>query len=89
MTCCAVVRRYLAGVLDFTGELNRYAVGRATARDVGAVQRARDVVDALQGQFLHMDLRNGSLRWVWGGWARGVGQYCSQCISSWLCTTNL
>jgi predicted translin family RNA/ssDNA-binding protein len=60
--CCAVLRRYLAGVLDFTGELNRYAVGRATARDVAAVQRARDVVDALQGQFLQMDLRNGSLR---------------------------
>jgi hypothetical protein len=55
---------YLSGVLDFTGELNRYAVARATARDVGAVQRARDVVDALQGQFLQMDLRNGSLRCV-------------------------
>lgn len=57
-----VCRRYLAGVLDFTGELNRYAVARATARDVGAVLRARDVVDALQGQFLQMDLRNGALR---------------------------
>lgn len=55
---------YLSGVLDFTGELNRFAVARATARDVGAVQRARDVVDALQGQFLQMDLRNGSLRCV-------------------------
>jgi predicted translin family RNA/ssDNA-binding protein len=55
-------RRYLAGVLDFTGELNRFAVARATARDVGAVLRARDVVDALQGQFLQMDLRNGALR---------------------------
>jgi predicted translin family RNA/ssDNA-binding protein len=49
-------------VLDFTGELNRFAVARATARDVGAVLRARDVVDALQGQFLQMDLRNGALR---------------------------
>lgn len=58
------VHRYLAGVLDFTGELNRWAVGRATARDVAAVQRARAVVDSLQGQFLQMDLRNGSLRCV-------------------------
>lgn len=58
--------RYLGGVLDFTGELNRYAVARATARDVPAVQRARDVVDALQGQFLQMDLRNGALRYAAG-----------------------
>jgi predicted translin family RNA/ssDNA-binding protein len=56
------VCRYLAGVLDFAGELNRWAVGRATARDVAAVQRARSVVDSLQGQFLQMDLRNGALR---------------------------
>lgn len=54
--------RYLGGVLDYTGELNRFTVGRATQRDVAAVQRARDVVDSIQGQFLQMDLRNGALR---------------------------
>lgn len=35
---------------------------KATARDVEAVQRARDLVEGLMGQFLQFDLRNGSLR---------------------------
>eukprot|EP00775_Hariotina_reticulata_P010398 gene10398-10556_t len=56
------VEEYLGGVLDFTGELNRYAVACATRRDSAAVSRCRDVVDALMGQFLQFDLRNGSLR---------------------------
>ena len=42
---------YLGGVLDFTGELNRYCVARATVRDVDAVTKCRDVVDALMGIF--------------------------------------
>ncbi|GLC37826.1 hypothetical protein PLESTB_001480600 [Pleodorina starrii] len=53
---------FLGGVLDFTGELNRYAIARATVRDKAAVQRCRDLVDALMGRFLQFDLRNGSLR---------------------------
>ena len=53
---------YLGGLLDFTGELNRFAVLRATARDVGAVKRARDVVDAIFGAMLQFDLRNGPAR---------------------------
>ncbi|GFR43963.1 hypothetical protein Agub_g5106, partial [Astrephomene gubernaculifera] len=53
---------FLGGVLDFTGELNRYAVARATQRDRAAVQRCRDLVDGLMGRFLQFDLRNGSLR---------------------------
>ena len=53
---------YLGGVLDFTGELNRYCVARATARDVAAVTKCRDVVDALMGIFLKFDFRNGALR---------------------------
>lgn len=32
---------YLGGVLDFTGELNRYAVQKATARDVEEVRRCK------------------------------------------------
>lgn len=44
--------RYLGGMLDFTGELNRYAVACATRRDAAAVARCRNVVDALMGQFL-------------------------------------
>lgn len=53
---------YLGGLLDFTGELNRHAVLRATARDVPAVKRARDVVDAIFGAMLQFDLRNGPAR---------------------------
>ncbi len=41
----ADAEEYLGGVLDFTGELNRFAVARATARDKAAVQRCRDLVE--------------------------------------------
>lgn len=58
---------YLGGVLDFTGELNRFAIARATARDVDEVQRCRDLVEALMGVFLQFDLRNGSLRKKYDG----------------------
>jgi hypothetical protein len=53
---------YLGGLLDFMGELNRYAVLRATARDVPSVTRCRDLVDAVFGAFLRFRLRNGVLR---------------------------
>lgn len=53
---------YLGGLLDFTGELNRFAVLRATARDVPAVTRCRELVDAIFGAMLRFDLRNGNLR---------------------------
>lgn len=45
---------FLGGVLDFTGELNRYAVAKATARDKEAVQKCRDVIDSLMGVFLEV-----------------------------------
>ena len=44
---------YLGGLLDFTGELNRWAVIQATSRRVDDVKYARDCVDA--GAFLHDD----------------------------------
>lgn len=53
---------YLGGVMDFTGELGRYAVLRATARDGAGVERCRDVCDALFEQFLSFEWRNGGLR---------------------------
>eukprot|EP01025_Chloroclados_australasicus_P034491 TRINITY_DN35232_c0_g1_i1.p1 TRINITY_DN35232_c0_g1~~TRINITY_DN35232_c0_g1_i1.p1 ORF type:complete len:322 (-),score=32.62 TRINITY_DN35232_c0_g1_i1:195-1160(-) len=53
---------YLGGVLDFTGELNRYVVARATQRDFEAVKRCRDLTEELFGLFLQFDFRNGSLR---------------------------
>jgi len=58
---------YLGGVLDFTGELNRYCVARATERDVSSVKKCRDVVDALMGIFLQFDFRNGALRKKYDG----------------------
>jgi predicted translin family RNA/ssDNA-binding protein len=45
---------YLGGLLDFTGELNRYAVMRATERNIAAVKKCRDVVDTLMGIFLEV-----------------------------------
>lgn len=56
------IDEYLGGVLDFTGELNRFAIARATHRDLDEVERCRDLVEALMGVFLQFDLRNGSLR---------------------------
>jgi predicted translin family RNA/ssDNA-binding protein len=53
---------YLGGIMDFTGELNRYAVLRATARDLPAVNRCRDVCDQLFGQLMLFEWRNGNLR---------------------------
>ena len=58
---------YLGGVLDFTGELNRYCIAKATARDVDEVRKCRDVVDALTGIFLKFDFRNGVLRKKYDG----------------------
>ncbi len=50
------MHRYLGGVLDFTGELNRYAVARATERDVEGVRACRELVEAIFGQFLQVCL---------------------------------
>jgi predicted translin family RNA/ssDNA-binding protein len=53
---------YLGGIADLTGELVRYAVVRATKGDRTIAQRARDVVDAINGALSQFDLRNGDLR---------------------------
>ena len=53
---------YLGGIMDFTGELTRYAVLRATARDIDAVKRCRDCVDQLFSQLMLFEWRNGNLR---------------------------
>ena len=41
-------------MLDFTGELNRYAIAKATKRDIPEVQRCRDIVESLMGEFLQV-----------------------------------
>lgn len=53
---------YLGGCLDFTGELNRYAVAKATQRNATEVQSCKELVDSIFGQFLQYDLRNGAIR---------------------------
>jgi predicted translin family RNA/ssDNA-binding protein len=53
---------YLGGLSDLTGELMRYAVIRATKRDREAVQKVRDLVDAIFGEFVQFDFRNSDLR---------------------------
>jgi predicted translin family RNA/ssDNA-binding protein len=53
---------YLGGLLDFTGELNRWAIARATERDVVAVEHAKRIVENIMGCFLQLDLGNGSIR---------------------------
>lgn len=54
LTLCACLDRYLGGVLDFTGELNRYAIARATVRDVEAVRACRDLVEDIMAEFLEV-----------------------------------
>lgn len=58
---------WLGGVLDFTGELNRFAVARATLRDKKAVMDARNLVNNISYHMLRLDLRNGALRKKYDG----------------------
>ncbi|GLE05963.1 hypothetical protein PINS_up015174 [Pythium insidiosum] len=53
---------YLGGVTDFTGELVRYAIVKATARDEAAVRRCHAMVEAISGELIQFDFRNGPLR---------------------------
>lgn len=53
---------YLLGLTDFTGELMRHAVLRATKRDRKAVEAARNMIDEIYGQFVMFDFRNSELR---------------------------
>ncbi|KAG3197482.1 hypothetical protein PC128_g6828 [Phytophthora cactorum] len=53
---------YLGGVIDFTGELMRYAVVKATSREVDEVKRCKDIVEAISGELIQFDFRNGPLR---------------------------
>jgi len=58
----ATIEEYLGGLLDFTGELNRYAVLQATKRNSEEVERCADIVDKLSELFLKFDFRNSNLR---------------------------
>ncbi|RLN87756.1 hypothetical protein BBJ28_00017277 [Nothophytophthora sp. Chile5] len=53
---------YLGGVIDFTGELMRLAVVKATSRDVQEVERCKAMVEAISGELIQFAFRNGPLR---------------------------
>jgi predicted translin family RNA/ssDNA-binding protein len=57
---------YLGGVMDFCGEVNRFAVLAATRRDAAAVNAAREAVDRLLAQLMLFDFKNGNLRRKYG-----------------------
>lgn len=50
------------GSLPVAGELMRYAVVKATARDVEEVKRCKAMVEAISGELIQFDFRNGPLR---------------------------
>jgi len=58
----ATHEEYLGGISDLTGEMQRYAVLKATNRDAAAVQRCRDLSDDVMQQVMNLNLRNGNLR---------------------------
>eukprot|EP00536_Pseudo-nitzschia_multiseries_P004154 jgi/Psemu1/237375/estExt_Genewise1.C_670108 len=59
----ATDEEYLAGAcMGLCQDLSRYALGRATARDVESVQQARDLVNEILDYLLKFDFRNGNLR---------------------------
>lgn len=64
----ATDEEYLAGACMGTAQdLSRYAMGRATARDVRSVRQARDLVSAILDYLLKFDFRNGYLRRKYDG----------------------
>jgi predicted translin family RNA/ssDNA-binding protein len=53
---------YLLGLCDLTGELMRKAVNDAIDKDFESVLKTKEMVSAIYGFFLQLDLRNGELR---------------------------
>lgn len=56
------VEEYLMGLCDLTGELSRKAVLLAIKGKVEEIEKIRDFIDDIHGEFLKLDLRNGELR---------------------------
>ena len=52
---------FVGGVLDVTGEIVRYAVAAASRRDIKEVKRAQEVVTAITGELIAMNI-TGPLR---------------------------
>lgn len=56
------VESYLMGLCDLTGELVRKAVDSAINKRYSEVERIRELVEEIYGEFLKLDLRNSELR---------------------------
>ncbi|KAL3910381.1 MAG: hypothetical protein SGILL_007712 [Bacillariaceae sp.] len=66
--CGATDEEYLAGaVMGLSRDLERYALGRATARDVASVKAARNLVNEILDYLMQFDFRNGPLRRKYDG----------------------
>lgn len=59
---CIDIESYLLGLCDLTGELGRKAVDCAINKKFKDVEKIREFVDEIYGEFLKFDLRNGELR---------------------------
>jgi len=53
---------YLLGLCDLTGELGRKAVAEVIKKNFKEVEKIKQVVEEIYGEFLKFDLRNGELR---------------------------
>ncbi len=53
---------YLLGLCDLTGELSRKAVAEVIKKNFKEVERIKQLVEEIYGEFLKFDLRNGELR---------------------------
>ncbi|KAL3903901.1 MAG: hypothetical protein SGILL_010269, partial [Bacillariaceae sp.] len=64
----ATDEEYLAGAcMGVCRDLERYALGRATARDVDSVKAARNLVQEILDYLMRFDFRNGPLRRKYDG----------------------
>lgn len=63
---------YLGGVMGLSHELARLAIKRASAMEVEAVVRCRDLLQSLNGKLLEFEFRNGNLRRKFDGVKWGV-----------------
>jgi len=57
---------YLSGIISLNQDVARYAIGRATERDVKSVLLARDLVSSVLDHLMKYDFRNGNLRRKYG-----------------------
>jgi len=58
---------YMAGIMQFSHDLARYAQGRAILRDSASVEMARDLCDEILAELLKFDFKNGPLRRKYDG----------------------